>query len=168
MSKTTTALIIICVVLLCTITAIAGYLYGVKTQKDSGDVCATDTTKTATYSATATTKPTEAVVEETAIPDGISDEEALKESIYREYGTSADTMSVTISKIEGSYATGSVGGTGSDVGGGYFVAAEVGGEWLIIADGNGVIECAVLDEYSVPASIIGECYDSATAEAVTR
>jgi hypothetical protein len=57
---------------------------------------------------------------------------------------------------------------GEEPSGGWFVAAKDGGTWKIIASGNGVIDCAVLDQYNVPAAVVPECFDSGTGDSRTR
>ena len=129
------------------------------------------TTPTATPIATAatiksavrSTTPTATITASTE-----TDTAQITQALIDELGISEDTIKVTVNKTDGSSATGTVGSTESEVGGGYFVAVKQDGEWIIIADGNGTIDCATLDKYSVPATIISECYNEVSGESVTR
>jgi len=109
-----------------------------------------------------------ATVSVTATANTESDTKGITKALVDKLGMDENTIKVTVSKTDSNYATGTVGSTESELGGGYFVAVKQDGEWIIIADGNGTIDCAVLDEYSVPATIIGECYNEETDESVTR
>lgn len=121
--------------------------------------------KTATKTATATTS----VAKESSTPaSSKSDEELIAQALYEKFSTNSSTMSYTISKIEENAATGGMTFIQGEGGGGYFVAAKENGQWKIIADGNGVIECDVLDQYDIPASIVGNCFDTTTGESRQR
>lgn len=39
----------------------------------------------------------------------------------------------------------------------YLLAAKVNGQWLIVADGQGVIDCQVVAQYGFPPSMVPEC-----------
>jgi hypothetical protein len=107
-----------------------------------------------------TAQPTEVPTE---TPKPRPDDELILDALKSKLGNNA---TMTISKKSDNAAYGSV-----DLGeeGGYFVAAkDSSGNWKIIADGNGTIECSLLDQYNVPSSVVSGCYDSATGEAKTR
>jgi len=73
---------------------------------------------------------------------------------------------VTVSKVEGNYAKGMVGGTG---GGGLWFAAKVNGVWKLVWAGNGVIFCSDLTAYpAFPKDLIPDCWDTSTNKDVTR
>ncbi|OQA52931.1 MAG: hypothetical protein BWY43_00302 [candidate division WS2 bacterium ADurb.Bin280] len=131
-----------------------------QTQEPTANVSvASSATKTATKTSTTTSA--------TSTPINTkSDEELIAQALYEKFSTDASTMSYTISKKTDSAATGGI--TFTEGGGGYFVAAKENGLWKIIADGNGVIECDILDQYDIPASIVGDCFDSATGESRER
>jgi hypothetical protein len=40
---------------------------------------------------------------------------------------------------------------------GYFLAAKVEGEWVIVADGQGAIDCETVSDYDFPAAMVPEC-----------
>lgn len=75
-------------------------------------------------------------------------------------------LNYSLNKIEGDYASGTVGGSG---GGGMWFAAKVGGKWVIVWDGNGSITCGDLSPYpAFPSSIIPECWDTTSNKIITR
>jgi hypothetical protein len=45
-------------------------------------------------------------------------------------------------------------------GGGIFLAAKVNGEWKIVFDGNGQIECKIFKPYNFPSNMISDCVNS--------
>lgn len=158
-------LVIIGVLAVVGVIGLVGYTIGYK----EANSAKTSPTPTATATVTAQKSVTRsAVASATATASSDSETDLISQALVDKLGMSEDTIKVTVSKIDGDYATGTVGSTESEVGGGYFVAVKQDGEWIIIADGNGTIDCATLDEYSVPATIISECYNSATEESVTR
>jgi len=96
------------------------------------------------------------------------DEEAIKQALVAKHGWNTEDIIFTVSKSEGSYASGGI-REKEAVGGGMWFAAEVGGEWQIVFDGNGVITCASLVDYpDFPTSMIPECYNETTGQMVTR
>jgi hypothetical protein len=88
-----------------------------------------------------------------------SDELLLREAYAAKTSTSIDEISIDISKQSDNSVYGTVSVSG---GGGWFVAAKISGDWKIIADGNGTIECSSLEGYDIPASVVEECYDPST------
>lgn len=88
----------------------------------------------------------------------VGDETSLiKAAILKRLGTDESQVNVTVSKIEGDYAKGSVGGSG---GGGYFIAAKKAGEWLIVYDGQANPSCAQIAPYNFPIDMVPECLNS--------
>jgi hypothetical protein len=91
---------------------------------------------------------------------------AVKTALIAKHGSDFSGLNYSISKVEGDYASGMVGGTG---GGGMWFAAKVKGSWVIVSDGNGVILCSDLIPYpSFPKDMIPECWDASTNKNVTR
>ncbi len=91
---------------------------------------------------------------------------AVKVALIAKHGSDFSSSNYSISKVEGDYASGSVSGGG---GGGMWFAAKVNGNWLIVADGNGVILCSELAPYpNFPKSMIPECWDDSTQKNVIR
>ena len=83
---------------------------------------------------------------------------AVANALVEKNGWDPDDVEVSLDRIEdGQYATGGV----RDVpgpGGGLWFAALVDGDWQIVWDGNGIIECANLESYpDFPTSMIPEC-----------
>ncbi len=98
-----------------------------------------------------------------------TDEELIKIALVQKHGWDPEEILVTVSKNDGQYAQGSVREKSSEVGGGYFFAAKVSGQWQIVADGQGTIACEDLEEYpNFPASMIPECFDETTGKSVKR
>lgn len=91
---------------------------------------------------------------------------AVKAALIAKHGSDFSNLNYSISKVEGDYASGTVGGEG---GGGMWFAARVNGSWIIVSDGNGVILCSDLIPYpNFPKDIIPECWDASTNKNVTR
>jgi len=90
-------------------------------------------------------------------PGPSSDEDALKAALAAHLGTDVNNLSITISQITSSHARGGVDN-------GYFLAAKVNGQWQIVADGQGALECQVVNQYGFPASMVPECSGSSSDE----
>ena len=82
--------------------------------------------------------------------DSVSDESAISSALAAHLGVDANTLSVTIKENTGTHARGNVDN-------GYFLAAKVNGNWMIVADGQGVIDCNVVEQYAFPVSMVPEC-----------
>ena len=106
-----------------------------------------------------------------ATPTPTVDEKAVIENVIKKYialkhGSNEDSLTLTVSKIEGNYAQGGVSDEG---GGGMWFAAKEDSVWKLVWDGNGVIECSDISLYpDFPTSMIPECYDSTTQSSVQR
>lgn len=133
----------------------------------------TSTSSTTITSPTATTnkaKTTTATAETTSTIEPaatVSDEDLITKALSEKFSEDVSNLTVTINKKDNVAAVGNV-SVNDEMSGGWFVAVKDGQSWKIIDDGNGVMECAVLDEYNVPSSIVGECYDIASEQSVTR
>lgn len=91
---------------------------------------------------------------------------AIKEALVAKYGSSAASLGVSVSKIEGNYAGGMVSEQGG--GGGWF-AAKTGTEWKLVWDGNGQIDCKNISGYpDFPKSMIPECWNSTSGKLIIR
>lgn len=112
-------------------------------------------TKTTTQTVTQTTTPVATATK--------SASDLISAAIAAKY--SQPVTSLTISKQSENAAYGDFSFSNE---GGFFVAVKVGSDWKIIADGNGTIECSVLDANNVPASVVSECYDTSTESSKTR
>ncbi len=116
----------------------------------------------------------EEIVEEDV--EGIVEEEVLSEEelagilavlFAEKFEKDEEDANVTINELEGSYASGGIVFEG-EMGGGYFYAAEVGGEWSIVFDGNGTTPCDVLEAVNFPVDMAAECWDEINQELVVR
>ncbi len=99
----------------------------------------------------------------------VSEENAIKQALIDKYNWNPDEMIITISKNDGTYASGGSRSKIAEAGGGYFFAAKVGGIWKIVADGNGTISCESLAPYpNYPNSMIPECWDEPSGKLIKR
>ncbi|OGK63039.1 hypothetical protein A2334_00160 [Candidatus Roizmanbacteria bacterium RIFOXYB2_FULL_38_10] len=99
----------------------------------------------------------------------IDDSEAIKQALIQKNKWENMEIEVTISKNDGTYASGGVREKSSETGGGYFFAIKQEGVWKIVADGNGTISCSSLAPYpSYPISLIPECYDETNGGKVVK
>ncbi len=105
----------------------------------------------------------------TVTPSAVSDEELIKAALAKKHNWQPEDIVVAVKQNDGTYASGSVTEAASQTGGGLFFAAKVGGEWQIVADGNGVITCVEVAPYPhFPTSLIPECYDTTAGKIVKR
>lgn len=90
----------------------------------------------------------------------------IRDAFANKYGSSASSLTISVSKIEGEYAK----GTASDEGGGgMWFAARLNGKWTLVWDGNGIITCDDVSPFpEFPASMIPECWDTSTEKMVIR
>lgn len=101
---------------------------------------------------------------EDAAAENITD--LIKATLMKKNNWPSISGTLKISTNDGTYASGSLVGDG---GGGYWFAKKINGEWVIVADGNGVITCAQMAPYpDFPKTLIPECYDEATGKNVVR
>lgn len=95
-----------------------------------------------------------------------NDNELIKAALYKENNWPDNSVTVTVNTNDGTYASGTAGGSG---GGGYFYAIKVADNWKIVANSNGTIDCSALTAYpNYPKSLIPECFDSATQSIIKR
>jgi hypothetical protein len=91
----------------------------------------------------------------------------IKKYIALKHNSKENSLTITVSKIEGNYAQGGASDEGG--GGGMWFAAKEDGAWRLVWDGNGVIECSTLTLYpNFPTSMIPECYDTAKQDIIKR
>ncbi|MCB9009392.1 MAG: hypothetical protein H6656_18875 [Ardenticatenaceae bacterium] len=79
-----------------------------------------------------------------------SDEAAIQAALGAHLGVDPNALTVIVETNTGTHARGGVDN-------GYFLAAKVNGSWVIVADGQGVIDCDVVAPYGFPASMVPEC-----------
>lgn len=73
-------------------------------------------------------------------------------------GFSPGSIEIKVSRIEDTYAMGGVLPVPRDVGGGVWFGAYVNGQWQLVADGQGSIDCSELAPYpDFPSSMIEVC-----------
>lgn len=90
----------------------------------------------------------------------------IKNALVAKHGSTANELNISVSKIEGGFASGGASGEGE---GGMWFAAKVDGNWQLVWDGNGVILCKDLVAYpNFPAGMIPECYNEQTNKSVKR
>ena len=112
-----------------------------------------------------------AVTEVTPSPLPVVDESAnlisaIKAALVAKHGPDAVSLNVTVSKTEGDYASGAA---SAQAGGGMWYAAKVNGNWKLVWDGNGQINCSDIAPYPLfPKDMIPECWDTTTNKVVTR
>jgi hypothetical protein len=87
-----------------------------------------------------------------------SDEDLLKTALAAHLRTNVNSLSVSVNQNTGLYAKGSVDN-------GYFLAAKVNGQWQIVADGQGALDCNVVAQYGFPASTVPECSGTSIVQA---
>ena len=91
----------------------------------------------------------------------------IKAAMAQKYDRPVSEVNMEIGKYEPSFAQGTV-SFGDEMSGGWFLAAEVGGKWVIVDDGNGTISCDIIEPYNFPITIVAECWDEATQDIVYR
>ena len=95
------------------------------------------------------------------------DEVLIGQAMADKLGRDIQDLIVTIETNTGTHASGGVKEKGA-VAGGYFFAAKVSGDWIIAADGSGVIICSDIEPYNFPTSMIAECWDETLSKSVSR
>lgn len=91
----------------------------------------------------------------------------IKTAMATKFSKPVSEVEMEISKYEPGFAQGTVRFSG-EMAGGWFLAAEVGGQWLIVDDGNGTISCDKIEPYNFPTTIVAECWDEATQDIIYR
>ena len=91
-----------------------------------------------------------------------SDEELITQAMATKHSKTVAETDLSINENDGSYAQGVVIFDGA-VSGGWWLAAKTGDDWVIVADGNGVVQCDDLTGYSFPTSMVPECWDETTS-----
>lgn len=92
---------------------------------------------------------------------------AIKKALIAEHGSDAGKLNVTVSKIVDNYAQGGASQVGA--GGGMWFAAKVEGNWELVWDGNGIINCSDLTDFpDFPVNMIPECFDETNNAMIKR
>jgi hypothetical protein len=169
-SKTTSSsnklvyfLIAIIVILAIVLAGIGGFLMGQKNNQQKNEI--------PSQNVQITSAPTQNTSIETSTPIPTIDEEsvlkqAIKNGLIAKHGNQAGSMTITVSKIKGDYASG---GATEQGGGGMWFAAKVNGEWKLVWDGNGTISCSIFTTYpDYPTDMIPECWDDKAQQSIKR
>lgn len=91
----------------------------------------------------------------------------IRDLLVAKHGANAAKLIITVSKIQGNYASG--GASVPSEGGGMWFAAKVNDVWQLVWDGNGIISCTDLAPYpDLPSSMIPECFNETTDQLQTR
>ena len=99
----------------------------------------------------------------------LTDEDLIKESLVLKNDWEEDEIEITVLENDGTYAKGEVNPVTPGEGGGIWFAKLVNGEWEIVWDGNGIVNCDDLEEYpDFPATLIPQCIDASTGELTDR
>jgi hypothetical protein len=93
--------------------------------------------------------------------------EQVSQALHAKYGEEPGFFELTLDTVvDGRYAKG---GVRDEFSGAIWFAALVDGEWRIVWDGNGVVDCADLEAYEdFPASLLPTCFDSSDGSLVER
>lgn len=89
----------------------------------------------------------------------LPDEELLKRAIYQLTGLDETKAEVTISENTGTHAKGGIREYNA-VGGAYWLAAKVNGQWVGVYHGQANPSCEKIAPYSFPSEMVPECIDS--------
>ncbi len=122
---------------------------------------------TATPTEIETPSPTSIPFTPTEAEEEVSDLEQISQALADRHSKPVEDANVTIQDNDGEYAKGGVVFEG-EIGGGWWLAAKVDGEWIIVADGNGSVLCADIEGYDFPTSMVPECWDEATSTIIYR
>jgi len=90
------------------------------------------------------------MVPECSKPTPPSDEEAIQAALAAHLGQNLEDLSIVIEQNTGIHARGGVDN-------GYFLAAKVDDVWQVVADGQTMIDCKVVEEYEFPPGMVPEC-----------
>lgn len=85
------------------------------------------------------------------------DQEKIKAALAKKLGQDQDDLLVEISQNTASLAKGTIREKSSEVGGGYFLAAKAGNDWLIVYDGQSTPTCSQIAPYDFPKEWVPEC-----------
>jgi len=76
----------------------------------------------------------------------------IKQLLVTEHGSTANDLTITVSKHIGDYASG---GASAQGGGGMWLAVKTGGSWKLVFDGNGTVDCqSIKANYQFPQEML--------------
>jgi hypothetical protein len=96
-----------------------------------------------------------------------SDLDNIKQAFAEKYSRDISEVDISIDKNTGTYANGLVKFAG-EISGGWFLAYNDNGLWIIVADGNGTVMCEDIEPYNFPTDMVPECWDEDTMTLVER
>lgn len=82
-----------------------------------------------------------------------SEVDAIKDALAEHLGIELNERMVIIEEYTDSYARGGIDN-------GYFLAAKVNGGWMIVADGQTMPDCQLVENYNFPSYLVPECSGS--------
>lgn len=88
--------------------------------------------------------------------------DAIKAQLATKYGKPVGAVQLTIGKELATHATGTVSFTGEQGGALWFAALGKGG-WLLVFDGQGIMECSLADEFAFPVTMVSACLENGKA-----
>ena len=141
--------------------------FALKTQKLS------KVTSTATASPVATTVVVEQSISSPTPSPAPSpqfsedDAKAIAAALAAKLGVSETNLDVGVTQKDAKHAKGNVKEKTSEVGGGYWLAAKVDSQWIIVYDGQATPNCNQVNPYNFPTDMVPECLD-ANGNLVTR
>jgi len=94
--------------------------------------------------------PASMIPECSPTPMPSSEEDDIRAALAAYLGRNQNELNITVGEISGSHARGGVDN-------GYFLAVKLDGQWQIVADGQGALDCQEVAQYGFPASMIPEC-----------
>ena len=94
-------------------------------------------------------------------------EELIKETIAKKYSRPQEEILIIVDSRTNDYAKGTM-ALAEEMGNGWWLAAKVGKDWQLVAEGNGTIACASIEAYNFPAEMVPECYDQESGEMINR
>ncbi len=106
------------------------------------------------------TTPSTSSPSATPTPTPEDETELIKQAVYKGLNSDETKLVVTVNKIEGNYAKGGVVDVGSEVGGGYFLAAKTETGWVEVYDGQSNPTCAKIAPYDFPTDMVPDCLDA--------
>lgn len=90
----------------------------------------------------------------------VNDEEEIISAIALHLEQDEEDLDIIVTDLREGFAKGNVKEKDALAGGGYFIAAKVDGEWIIVYDGQANPTCDEISPYSFPSDMVPECLDN--------
>lgn len=84
--------------------------------------------------------------------------EVVAESLAKKYNQPVNNLEVATQANTGTFAKGTV--NYKNAGGGVWFAVKANKDWEVVFDGNGIINCAVVNKYKLPKDLVPGCVDN--------